>query len=328
MEYIKNPKLKTIIGDWKGNPVKGKEFQYVDTPLEPSINKMLKWATTPNPQRREKRKDKFRLPILNDRSILTKTEGDFVVWLGHASFLIQTQGIRILTDPVLSNVALMPRLAKLPFGISEIQDIDYILLSHDHRDHCDEKSIKRLVKTNAPTFLTPLRLTQVIKSWVGGNPIMEAGWYQVFHLPEKNIEITFLPTRHWCKRGLLDYNHNLWGAYLIQTPDQTIYFGGDSSYAAHYTETNALFPNIDLAMLGIGAYKPEYMMKDVHTSPQEAAKAFFDLGAKRLLPMHYGTYDLSEEPISEPERIIKQEFANVNRQDDLSLLGIGKRLSI
>jgi L-ascorbate metabolism protein UlaG (beta-lactamase superfamily) len=194
-----------------------------------------------------------------------------------------------------------------------------LLLSHDHRDHVDEKCVRSICKNNPiRKILCPLKLTNVIGKWVGNTPIEEAAWHQTFNTAGTGVRITFLPTHHWCRRGLTDFNRVLWGSFMLEVLEdgatagimdvegagiparQTLYFGGDSAKTGYWKEIRKMFPNIDVAMLGIGAYKPDFMMQDVHANPAEAYQGFLDLGAKRWWPMHHGTYDLSNEPASEP----------------------------
>ena len=322
MEYLNNPLLKTIKEDWKGNPFSDGRFQYVDQPFYNSYKKLLRWQLGGNPQRKEKRQDKWRASICDDYSVLNSKD-DFIIWLGHASFLIQLNGIRLITDPVFYNLAILQRTIPLPFPVERIKKVDYLLLSHDHRDHCDKRSIQNLLKFNQPNILTPLKLTGVIKPWVGNTPIQEAAWYQVYKTEDKNLEITFLPSQHWCRRGLTDFNKRLWGSFMIQSGDKTIYFGGDSGMGPHFRAIGNTFVDIDYALLGIGAYAPPFMMQEIHTSPEEAMTAFQHLGAQKMIPMHYATYDLSDEPISEPYHRIQYAFEQKGIIDQLCLLEPG-----
>ena len=216
---------------------------------------------------------------------------------------------------------LVPRRVKLPFSYEDIRGVDYLLLSHDHRDHVDEKCIRAIVRNNEiRKILCSLELSRVIRDWVGDTRIEEAGWYQQYDTEGTGVQVTFLPSRHWCRRGILDFNRVLWGSFMLEvgastvnsgTADagaeevgraKTIYFGGDSAATDYWSEIGQLFPDIDVCMLGIGAYAPDFMMKEVHADPDEAFRGYLDLGAHYWWPMHHGTYDLSNEPASEPIR--------------------------
>ena len=215
------------------------------------------------------------------------------------------------------------RYSEDPIALEKLLSIDFVLLSHDHRDHCDKKSLQKLFQFNRPAILTSLKMKDVIGSWLKDDPeIQEAGWYQRYNLFSDKIRITFLPSRHWCRRGATDFNKRLWGSFMIETPEQVIYFGSDSGYGDHFKQIGRVFPKIDVAILGIGSYRPSYMMKESHTNPKEARKAFNDLGAKKLIPMHYGTYDLSNEPMDEPYTWIQELFKK--DKEKLALLHPGE----
>ncbi|GJM36163.1 MAG: membrane protein [Saprospiraceae bacterium] len=323
MQFLYNPSLDIIKTDWPGNAFDGTEFQYADHAFRPDWRKLWRWQTGSNPQRAEKKADNWRPEVSQDHSYLHSSD-DYIVWLGHASFLIQLGGVRLITDPVLFDLPFIPRKVQLPYPIPQIRDLDYILVSHDHRDHCDKKSIKTLLQNNRPKkLLTSLKLSTIIGSWAGDTPIEEAGWYQRYKMPPTEPEIFFLPARHWCRRGLLDFNRRLAGSFLIRYQGKTIYFGADSGIGTHFREIGQLFPSIDLALLGIGAYSPDYMMQEIHTNPEEAKQAFEMLGAKQLIPMHYGTYDLSDEPISEPYHRVGALFSDNGQEEKLVRLGVG-----
>ena len=121
-----------------------------------------------------------------------------------------------------------------------------------------------------------------------------------------------MPAKHWNKRGLTDFNKTLWGSFIIKSNNKTIYFAGDTAVGNHFKEIAEFFPKIDVALMPIGAYKPEFIMKDAHISPWEALEAFNHLQAKLFIPMHYGTYDLSDEPFGEPYRVMQKEKDNYN----------------
>lgn len=269
------------------------EFRNEDLKKRFMLFKVLKWKM--NIFRRQQ-KSNYRLKVVENS---LKSDKDMIVWLGHASFFIQIDGIRLLTDPLFYNLPFIKRLAKLPCEIEDFKNIDYILLSHAHRDHLDIKSIKKLIELNPNVkFLTPLGMGKVLKKYT--HNIEEAGWFQKY---TSKIEITFLPTYHWSRRGLNDFNRVLWGSFLIKSKKSSIYFSGDSAYGEHFKEI-AKICDIDIALLSIGAYKPEFIMKHSHLSPTEAIEASNDLKAKTFIPMHYGTYILSDEPLHEPIELI------------------------
>lgn len=325
IQYLKNDNLKTILPDWKGNPFSGKEFLYVHAPFRPNFQDLWRWQTSRNPQYTEKKQDTWQPQVLTDAKVL-ETKEDFMIWLGHATFLIQINGIRMLTDPILGSSLGLKRIPPTPFTWKQLGKIDIILLSHDHRDHCDKKNLCELFQHQNPLILTSLKMGELLKTWLPKAKIQEAGWFQEYQTVYSDLCITYLPSQHWCRRGISDFNRRLWGSFMIQSRGKTIYFGSDSAVGKHFSQIGELFPQIDWAILGIGAYKPAYMMQKVHTNPQEAFDSFVQLRAKRMLPMHYGTFNLSDEPISEPYREIKRIFSAENKKDELCLPAIGEQL--
>ena len=323
MQYLKNDKLEFVRPDWKGNPFVNHEFQYLGKSFRAEYSTLFRYMVRQNPQAKAKKSDKWRPEVYKKKDYL-KGDEDFIVWLGHATFLIQLNGVRMITDPVFYDLPMLKRFVNIPFELSDLTEVDYVLLSHDHRDHCDKKSIQSFLKYNNSTILTSLKMTDVIDSWIGEANVQEAGWYQKYALQNEGIEIIYLPAQHWCRRGLTDFNRRLWGSFIIKTEKQTIYFGADSASGEHFQEIGKLFPDIDIAILGIGAYKPDFVMKAIHANPEEAKNAFDQLGAKRMIPMHYGTYDLSSEPISEPYNWIQESFSEKNESEKLILPGINE----
>ncbi|MBI5913974.1 MAG: MBL fold metallo-hydrolase [Bacteroidetes bacterium] len=241
-------------------------------------------------------------------------------------FFFRLNGLNILIDPVFGRLSpFTPRHSELPVSPEKLRNLDLILVTHDHRDHCDEPSLRLLMKNNPQAhIITGLRMSEVLKPWSNGHRITEMGWFQKFENEEVKLKITYLPTRHWCRRWLTDMNRRLWGAFVLETPETTLYFGGDSGYGQHFTQTAQLFPHIGYAFLGIGAFAPEWFMQSNHMSPADAWQAFRDLGAARLVPMHYGTFDLSDEPMGEPERLLREIQQDHPAHDRVDFLTVGK----
>jgi L-ascorbate metabolism protein UlaG (beta-lactamase superfamily) len=328
MPYTSNPDLSTIKlpFEWKGTPIDDKgrfvnhEFPFVD-----SLRDVFKWQTTINPQKAEKKNDKWKAEVLYNQAFIDSKD-DCIVWLGHASFFIRLAGITFLIDPVLFNVSLIKRQSDLPLQADELHNIDYILVSHDHRDHCDEKSLKLLAKNNLDaTYLTGLNLDTIIQSFTNSSKIQTAGWYQQYKT-EDAVKVFYVPSRHWGRRFLTDTNVRLWGGYVIQGAGKTIYFSGDSGYGGHFEDIGKVFPNIDYCIIGVGAYKPEFFMGQSHVSPTNAVKAFHDTHAKVMIPMHYGTFDLADEPMGDPLRVLRKLEEQDEIKGDLKALKVGEIL--
>jgi L-ascorbate metabolism protein UlaG (beta-lactamase superfamily) len=302
-EFTSNPKLKTTPPnpDWKGNPIDSKgRFSNLYHPFETSFGDVLKWKLKKNLQQGEKDQDTRTLPISNQKFDFN-TDDDYIIWLGHASYLMQLNGVIFITDPVLINNTFLKRKSELPFPLENFPKIDYLLLSHNHRDHCDKSSLQWLF-TNNPEIeiLTGLGMKSVISSWIDGQEIQEAGWYQSYQLNHSTLEIHFVPSRHWSKRWLNDDNKSLWGGFYLKTKTESFYFMGDSGAGQHFEDIKNTLGAPDYCIMGIGAYKPEWFMHQAHISPKDAIDAFNTLQGKFFIPMHYGTFDLSDEPMLEP----------------------------
>lgn len=325
--YESNPDLKTILpeSEWQGTPVDAKgNFINVEFPFETGFGDVFKLMTGKKPQAEEKKADSWQQKVYQNRQFLSDDK-DMIVWLGHATFFIRLNGKTMLIDPVFYGLPMLPRLSKLPLNPEEFTNLDYILISHNHRDHCDERSLKLLAKNNPnATYLTSLRMDKYLRKWTKSDKIQTAGWYQQYKTDA--VEIYFLPSRHWCRRYLWDLNTELWGAFVIRIDDKTIYFSGDSGKGSHFKEVGELF-DVDIALIGTGAYAPEWFMGASHINPSDAFQAVKNMNAKVMIPMHFGTFDLAFEPPSEPIRILRN-IAKTKNSPIIKHLTIGEELEI
>jgi len=251
-----------------------------------------------------------------------------LTWLGHASFFIRVNGVSILTDPIFGTPPIVKRFVDVPSPLEHIKQVDYVLLSHDHRDHMDETTLRAIAqKFPNAKFIAGLRTEDVLNDWkTPTNSVQTAGWFQKFELGDDRIKIFFVPVRHWSRRGLLDTNWRLWGGYVIQTDATTIYFGGDSAYHPEYPTIASRCGPFDVVLLPIGAYEPRWFMEPNHNNPSDAVKAFVDSGARYLVPMHYGTFDLSDEPPSQPLRLLLEEAEKAGVKDRVWPLAINESI--
>jgi L-ascorbate metabolism protein UlaG (beta-lactamase superfamily) len=327
--YTSNPNLNTIIDStkWKGNPLDEKGlFMNHEFPFYPKFSEVWKWQRETNPQKVFKKKDTFQLALLQNDTSFLQNKNDVIVWLGHATFFIRINGISLITDPVFGNPStFLKRKVAMPFNPEIIKGLDFVLLSHDHRDHLDEKSIQLIYKNNpnAP-ILTGLKMDEWLNKMLNKPQVQTAGWYQQFITDNTQIKIYFMPARHWSKRGLTDTNKHLWGSFVIEANGKRIFFSGDTGYGSHLKEINEIFGKIDLCIIGVGAFKPEWFMGANHISPLDAVKAVNEMGANTLIPMHFGTFDLSDEPIGLPQHILETESKNGNLKAKLNVLTVGK----
>jgi L-ascorbate metabolism protein UlaG (beta-lactamase superfamily) len=241
------------------------------------------------------------LKTKNESAKLASKE-DFVCWLSHASFLIQLGGKRIIIDPVFGDIPFYKRHTPFPYHLNKLMPLDYLLISHSHYDHFDTASLRQIAKHN-PKAIVPQNMRKLLARKVKTLEGKELQWYESFE--EDELKITLVPAKHWSRRGIFDKNTVLWGGYIIEYQNICIYFSGDTTIGEHFKEIGHKYA-IDIAILPIGAYAPEFIMKYNHTNPQEAYEAYLALNAKVMIPMHYGTFKLSDEPMDEPLTWIKK----------------------
>ena len=302
-KFTSNPDLVTVQPDqdWKGNPLdENGRFINLYHPFTSSFADLIKWQMSKNPQAQEKKAETRKLTVDFDSTVFHGKE-DYLIWIGHATYLMRINGKVFLTDPLLIDNTFLKRENNLPFPLEKMPKLDYILLSHNHRDHCDENTLKHLAETNpSMKILTGLGLESVIIGWTNGQTIQEAGWYQQYSLLDSGLKITYVPSRHWSRRWLTDDNKSLWGGFYIQNGKYSIYFMGDSGKGEHFADIKNTLGSPDFCLMGVGAYKPEWFMHQAHISPKDAIEAFNILGGKFFIPMHFGTFNLSDEPRMEP----------------------------
>jgi len=256
-------------------------------------------------------------------------------WIGQATVLLQTAGLNILTDPLLSDRAspfqwLGPKRVRDPgIAIEALPPIDLILLSHNHYDHMDLPALGRLAGHSAPRILTPLGNARHIGGAAGASRIDELDWSQ--SLRSGDAKITLTPALHWSKRGLWDANRSLWGAFVIETPGGMIYFAADTGYGTGRTfrDIRETFGMPRLSLLPIGAYEPRWIMEPHHMNPDEAVRAHLDLGSARSLAIHHGTIQLTDEAIDAPVKALAAALKQRNVDPATFLVpDVGETLSL
>lgn len=224
-------------------------------------------------------------------------------FVGHATFLLQWRGLTLLTDPVWSERCSPvtwagPKRVRPPaIAWDDLPPIDLVLLSHNHYDHLDLPTLRRLEAHSQPTIVTGLGNRAFLEAH-GLTRSAELDWWQSHE--EGGTRVTFTPAVHWSNRGGHGRNATLWGAFMIEAAGTRVYFGGDTGYGTHFTETRRRLGAPDLALLPIGAYEPRWFMKTMHMNPEEAVQAHRDLGARRSLGLHFGTWQLTDEAIDAP----------------------------
>jgi L-ascorbate metabolism protein UlaG (beta-lactamase superfamily) len=231
-----------------------------------------------------------------------------VTFVGHATFLIQTAAGNILTDPMYSERAgpwnlLGPRRVRPPaVSFDDLPPIAMVLLSHNHYDHCDVRTIGKLARRFDPLVITPLGNARLVRS-TGMRRVEELDWWQDAKTPP--LPITLTPAHHFSARGALDRNRALWGGFVIVAGGRRIYFAGDTAYASLFSDVRQRLGPVDLALLPIGAYEPRWFMQSVHMNPAEAVQAHLDLESSESIGMHFGTFQMTTEGIDEPLRALE-----------------------
>lgn len=268
------------------------------------------WKDIPSP-------DTYHFPIAqNDPQFLQNNrEKTTLTWIGHATVLLQLNGLNILTDPHFSDRASPlqwagPKRVMDPgLSFDDLPPIDIVLISHDHYDSLDEVTIKKLHKRQGgqqTTFFVPLGLKQWFECR-GVTRVVEMDWWQ--HENEGPLEIISVPVQHWSKRSLFSRNKNLWAGWVIRSDDFSFLFAGDSGYTPHFKEIGRRLGPFDLAAIPIGAYEPRWFMKNHHMNPQESVMVHEDVRSRKSVAIHWGTFILTDEPLDEPPQMLRKAMA-------------------
>ena len=250
--------------------------------------------------------------------------GDFsenVIWVGHATLLLNYDHVTVLTDPQFSGRASPfqfagpKRVTPVPFSITDLPEIDIVIISHNHYDHLDEASIRQLARLQPDIrYLVPLGLAPLLRTW-GAQNVEELDWWQPVRHGDVLIQPT--PVQHWSKRTTLDRNKTLWAGWMLQWPDFSFYFAGDTGYSADFRETAKRLGSPTLAAIPIGAYEPRDFMKSSHVNPEEAVTIFQDMGARYAIGIHWGTFKLTLEEMNEPPIRLEAALTNAGISTDV-----------
>ena len=254
-----------------------------------------------------------------------------VTWIGHASFLVQLAGRNVLFDPIFSERASPvafagPRRAvPLPLGIGELPRIDVVAISHNHYDHLDLESVRRIAAQEGgpPLFLVPLGLAAWFRER-GIERVEERDWWQSREID--GLVFTLVPVQHWSKRTLWDANRTLWGGWVVEGGGLKVIHTGDLGYSRDARDIGERLGPFDLALVPIGAYAPRWFMKAHHVDVPEALQIQRDLGAARAIGMHWGTFaGLTDEPLDEPPRWLERLRREAGlAPDDFAVMKVGE----
>ena len=265
-----------------------------------------------------------------------------VTWIGHGTALVQASGLNVLVDPIFSERAspvqiFGPKRAQPPgVAMADLPNIDVVLISHNHYDHLDRNSVAQLdekAKAAGKTtlFLVPLGL----KAWFNGigiDSVIELDWWQNHSI--NGVEFHLTPVQHWSARSVNDRSVTLWGGWAVLGTDFHWYYAGDTGYSRDFADTASMFAarqtealggGFDLALIPIGAYEPRWFMSQQHVNPMESVRIYQDVKAKRSIGVHWGTFQLTDEPLDQPPRDLAMARQALGvKEADFGVLAIGE----
>jgi N-acyl-phosphatidylethanolamine-hydrolysing phospholipase D len=289
-------------------------------PFDWSLSRFLRWQLGRNPF------DKSRAPVMprvaNDGAGLAGREHSATVtWVGHATVAVHDDDDVFLTDPHFGERALLPRRVVPPGVPIEAVPADaFAVISHNHYDHLDAGTVKKLPETIA--WFVPLGLADWFRAR-GRERVVELDWWQ--SVRHGRWTLTCLPSQHWSRRIEQGTNESLWCAWLIDSGERRYFFAGDTGYFDGFAEYGRRFGPIDLALLPIGAYEPRWFMRYQHLNPADAVAATHDLAARHMLGIHWGTFDLTDEPLDLPPQALAEAVAAAGADPErFRVLAIGE----
>ena len=244
-----------------------------------------------------------------DKNVLKEGE---MVWFGHSTVLFKLGGLNVITDPVFHNASPIPYIGISPFktehsySVESLPELDIVLLSHDHYDHLDYRAIQEL-DSKTKHFIVPLGVKAHLQRWgVADDKITEMDWDEQTKIG--TLAITLVPARHFSGRMLNIKDPTLWGGYIIQSPELKYYYSADSGYGKHYRETIAKHAPFDFVMIENGAYDKKWAL--IHETPEEALQALKDIGATKVLPIHWGKFDMANHVWTDPINRLMKDVAS------------------
>lgn len=306
-------------------------FNNYDNSPKPSV---LKWQwerlTTSKPPE----------PPFNPEVIKTDTEflrrnrtHNTLTWIGHASVFLQIKNINILLDPVFSE-RISPvhffgpkRQAPLPFQLDDLPPIDLVLISHNHYDHLDLPTLKKIAnKPGKKTLFLVPRGDQALLNSEGIKNVNELDWWKEITI--ENLKLTFVPSQHWSQRTLFNRNKSLWGGWHISSPQLKVLYTGDTGYSKDFQDIHKKLGDVDVALIPLGSYEPRWFMKTYHINPEEAVKIHNDLQAKLSIGIHWGTFRLSDEPMMAPPKDLEKALKKINHKGHFQTIKPGEVINL
>jgi len=302
----------------------GQRFFNPDAPQVRGLFDLLRWRLTSRPEP----SPSFISDVAPSKPPPCVNQGELTVTLiNHSTVLLQQKDVHVLTDPIWSERAspfewIGPRRRRAP-GVrwEDLPRIDIVLLSHNHYDHLDLATLRRLAGRGQTQFVVPLGVGRYLESRKTG-PAHELDWGESVQIA--GITIHSVPALHFSARGLFDRNRTLWCGFAIETPGGMIYFAGDTGFGGHFARIRELFGSPRLALLPIGAYEPRWFMSAVHMAPEEAVRAHEILGARTSIAIHHGTFQLTDEGIDTPKQKLRACLAG----DSFLMLDNGQSVTL
>jgi L-ascorbate metabolism protein UlaG (beta-lactamase superfamily) len=256
-----------------------------------------------------------------------------VTFVNHSTFLLQHGEVNVLTDPVWSERASPltwagPRRVRRPgLDLDHLPPVHVVLVSHNHYDHMDLPTLRSLDRRHQPLFVTGRGNRRQLER-CGLGRVAELDWWQGYDAGP-GLGITMTPAQHFSRRGIFDVNRSLWGGFLLHFGSTKVYFAGDSGYGPHFREIRDRLGAPDVALLPIGAYEPRWFMQPNHVNPEEAVRAHLDLAARTSFAMHFGTFQLTDEPIDEPAQRLSEALRTKGLSDSaFRLPGFGETVLV
>jgi L-ascorbate metabolism protein UlaG (beta-lactamase superfamily) len=290
----------------KSDHFDGKRFHNLQATRHAGFTDMVKWLTN----RQHGPWDEWR--EIEPAKPPRRVEGGAlqVTWVNHSTFLVQTENVNILTDPIWSLRCSPvqwagPKRRHAPgIRFEDLPPIDVVLISHNHYDHMDVATLERLKREHRPRIYVGLGNAAFVEG------ATDLDWWDSAAIAE-GVKVHAVPAQHFASRGLTDRDANLWCGFVLETPHGPVYFAGDTGWGPHFGMIRERFGAVRLALLPIGAYRPEWFMCAVHISPVDAVRAARELGAAMSIPMHYGTFDLGDDGQDEPVEVLRGAMGEV-----------------
>jgi L-ascorbate metabolism protein UlaG (beta-lactamase superfamily) len=295
----------------------------------PGLAEVLRWKTGQNRARARGYRAQPLRAAADGLSDFTASSGapTRLFWIGHASFLLELDGQRFVIDPIFGRAGgVVPRVTPPAAAPDQLRGLSAVLVTHGHHDHLDPSGLRALAEANGgeTTFVVPRGLAATLPE--ACRPRVELDWWQYVEFGP--VRAHLVPAQHWHRRGAFDLNKGLWGGYVLEGTHR-VYHSGDTGYFAGFRAIGAVFGGIDAACLPLGAYEPRWFMAAQHMSPDQSLDAQRELAASHFVGMHWGAYDLSDEPIDAGPQLARQLAAERGSDPNhLHIIAPGGSLSL